>query len=128
MGVPLSAFSIEIVLILVFFLSSRPKFLANDGHLIIESAANRNISFHMVGNGYVNINDVNLLRVLEVARNMSSPAAAPGNSNLADFNTRFTRLTRRVTRIENRSVHHSYRNAVVPKRGVYYVIFTPTFL
>lgn len=73
----------------------------------------------MVGNGYVNINDVNLLRVLEVVRNMSSPAAAPGNSNLADFNTRFTRLTRRVTRIENRSVYYISLCSCPKKRSLH---------
>ena len=52
-----------------YFITSRPVLESRDGNLFISSAKDRNITLKTLGDGFVNINDVNLLRVaLEVIK------------------------------------------------------------
>lgn len=41
----------------------RPVLEAQDGNLIISSAKDRNITLKVLGNGYINVNEINLLHV-----------------------------------------------------------------
>ena len=48
----------------------RPVLESRDGNLFISSAKDRNITLKTLGDGIVNINDINLLRIsLEVIQN-----------------------------------------------------------
>jgi len=42
----------------------RPRFRSENGHLYIESATNHNISLSTKGQGYINVNNENLLHVI----------------------------------------------------------------
>lgn len=56
----------------------RPKFLTENGNLVIESALDKNISFRLKGSSCLNINDVNVMK-LSTGTNQSMSS----NSNLA---------------------------------------------
>lgn len=58
----------------------RPKFLTENGNFIIESAVDKNISFRLKGRGFLNVNDMNVMNILQIeAWNRSNIP----NSNLA---------------------------------------------
>ncbi|EZA59389.1 Cubilin [Ooceraea biroi] len=51
------------------WMDERPVLEARDGHLIISSARDRNITLKIMGGGYVNVNEINLLHVASAAQN-----------------------------------------------------------
>ncbi|KAI4498132.1 hypothetical protein M0802_006618 [Mischocyttarus mexicanus] len=51
------------------FASLRPVLEAQDGNLIISSAKDRNITLKVLGSGYINVNEINLLHVALAAQN-----------------------------------------------------------
>ncbi|KAL9700067.1 hypothetical protein quinque_003508 [Culex quinquefasciatus] len=59
------------------YYENQPKLISSDGHLIIESAVDRNITFSMKGNGFLNVGDLNLLKMLQSLSNVSSSPMVP---------------------------------------------------
>ncbi|XP_035743302.1 cubilin-like [Vespa mandarinia] len=51
------------------WMDERPVLEAQDGNLIISSAKDRNITLKVLGNGYINVNEINLLHVALAAQN-----------------------------------------------------------
>jgi cubilin len=47
----------------------RPVLEARDGHLVISSARDRNITLKIMGGGYINVNEINLLHVASAVMN-----------------------------------------------------------
>ncbi|XP_014605735.1 PREDICTED: cubilin-like [Polistes canadensis] len=63
-------FSILLYLGLTFaWMDERPVLEAQDGNLIISSAKDRNITLKVLGSGYINVNEINLLHVALAAQN-----------------------------------------------------------
>lgn len=48
----------------------RPVLESQDGHLVISSAKDRNITLKIIGGGYVNVNEINLLHVASAVMNI----------------------------------------------------------
>lgn len=48
----------------------RPVLESHDGHLTISSAKDRNITLKILGSGYVNVNEINLLHVASAVMNI----------------------------------------------------------
>ncbi|XP_029722333.2 cubilin homolog isoform X1 [Aedes albopictus] len=81
-----------ILLVLLNFLvqvycyyENQPKLLTNDGHLIIESAVDRNITVLLKGNSFFNVGDVSLGKLLHGLANVSSSSSSssvPSDSSL----------------------------------------------
>lgn len=42
----------------------RPRFRSENGHLYIESSTSHNVSFNTKGQGYINVNNENLLQII----------------------------------------------------------------
>ncbi|KAL1384012.1 hypothetical protein pipiens_013064 [Culex pipiens pipiens] len=59
------------------YYENQPKLISSDGHLIIESAVDRNITISMKGNGFLNVGDLNLLKMLQSLSNVSSSSMVP---------------------------------------------------
>lgn len=59
-------------------MNSRPKLLTENGNFVIESAVDKNISFRLKGSSYLNINDINVMRLFS-----SSNQSVASSSNLA---------------------------------------------
>lgn len=68
-------------IITLFF---RPKLLSNDGHLIIESAVDRNITVILKGNSFFNVGDVSLGKLIQGLANVSSSTVVPPDSSIPD--------------------------------------------
>lgn len=62
------------------YFEDQPKFLTENGNFIIESALDRNITFRVKGNGYLNVNDLN---VLSLVQNGASNSSGASNANIA---------------------------------------------
>jgi hypothetical protein len=72
----------------------RPKIISNDGNLVFEPAMDKNITFRLKGRGYVNINDVNIVHMINSGGNgTNQPANAP---NLLAFQTQLQSLYQTV--------------------------------
>ncbi|XP_055601686.1 cubilin homolog [Uranotaenia lowii] len=54
------------------YYENQPKILTSDGHLIIESAVDRNISITLKGNGFLNVGDLSLRKVIQSLGNVTS--------------------------------------------------------
>lgn len=73
----------------------------------MESAKDRNITFRMQGTGCLNINDINIFKIIEGAGEHPT-SSATGNINriidaeiaIGDLRARATALTNRVYRLE----------------------------
>lgn len=85
----------------------RPRILANDGNIIVESAKDRNISFRLQGGGCLNINDINIFKLIEGA---PDHVGSPGNvidrirtaeESIADLRARDLSHVTRLVRLEN---------------------------
>ncbi|KAF0762933.1 cubilin, partial [Aphis craccivora] len=68
-----SDWSLFILLLMLFsavngLYSNQPRFRSENGHLYIESATNHNISLSTKGQGYINVNNENLLQVIGLAK------------------------------------------------------------
>uniref|UniRef100_A0A2H8TEF1 Cubilin n=1 Tax=Melanaphis sacchari TaxID=742174 RepID=A0A2H8TEF1_9HEMI len=68
-----SKWSLFILLLMLFknvngLYSNQPRFRSENGHLYIESATNHNISLSTKGQGYINVNNENLLQVIGLAK------------------------------------------------------------
>lgn len=48
----------------------RPVLESQDGHLTISSAKDRNITLKIIGGGFVNVNEINLLHVASAVMNI----------------------------------------------------------
>ncbi|XP_029168402.1 cubilin-like [Nylanderia fulva] len=51
------------------WMDERPVLESQDGHLVISSAKDRNITLKIIGGGHVNVNEINLLHVASAAQN-----------------------------------------------------------
>ncbi|XP_055632024.1 cubilin homolog [Toxorhynchites rutilus septentrionalis] len=90
------------------YFENQPKILSNDGHLIIESAVDRNISFFLRGNGYLNVGDFSLGKMIQSLANVSSLSRdipigedSAQLQNLIDVVKGPFGLIKRVTALEN---------------------------
>lgn len=90
-----------------FSINFRPRIIANDGNLIIESAKDRNITFRLQGIGCLNINDINVFKIIE---GTSDHGGSSGNvidrmrtaeESITDLKARNGGLILRIMRLEN---------------------------
>lgn len=54
----------DIIIKLKLILLFRPRFRSDNGHLYIESSTNHNITLNTKGQGYINVNNENLLQII----------------------------------------------------------------
>uniref|UniRef100_A0A0P6JSL8 Putative fibrillin n=1 Tax=Aedes aegypti TaxID=7159 RepID=A0A0P6JSL8_AEDAE len=66
------------------YFENQPKLLSNDGHLIIESAVDRNITVILKGNSFFNVGDVSLGKLIQGLANVSSSTVVPPDSSIPD--------------------------------------------
>ncbi|KAG4066297.1 hypothetical protein HA402_000521 [Bradysia odoriphaga] len=94
---------------------ARPRILATDGNLIVESAKDRNISFRLQGIGCLNINDINILKIIEgAADHVGSPRNVidrikTAEENIADLKAADLSHGVRLVRLENGTNRNSGR-------------------
>ncbi|KAG7199007.1 hypothetical protein KM043_013159 [Ampulex compressa] len=108
----------------VAWMDERPVLEARDGNLIISSAKDRNITLKILGNGYVNVNEINLLQVASAAQSAVRLIDRWRLGYLAEVETNLNRLTnivegpvglqRRIAALEgnddaNATIHHGNR-------------------
>jgi len=55
---------LPLIIIILKQYKFRPRFRSDNGHLYIESATDHNISLNTKGQGYINVNNENLLQVI----------------------------------------------------------------
>ncbi|XP_055528454.1 cubilin homolog [Wyeomyia smithii] len=58
------------------YFENQPKIIANDGHLVIESAVDRNISILLKGNGFLNVGDLSIGKMIQSLVNVTVPSAS----------------------------------------------------
>lgn len=85
----------------------RPRIIATDGNLVVESAKDRNITFRLQGAGCLNVNDVNIFKIIEGA---TDHGGSSGNvidrirtveESIVDLKARDLSHVFRLTRLEN---------------------------
>lgn len=90
------------------FHNCRPRILASDGNLIVESAKDRNITFRLQGVGCLNINDVNIFNIIKGAADHISPSGnvldriKAAEDLIADLRSHDQSHVTRISRLENR--------------------------
>ncbi|EFN89302.1 Cubilin, partial [Harpegnathos saltator] len=75
----------------------RPVLESRDGHLIISSSKDRNITLKIIGSGYVNVNEINLLHVASAAQNATRVIDRWRMGYLAEMESSLQQLTTIVT-------------------------------
>ncbi|XP_033326417.2 cubilin [Megalopta genalis] len=78
------------------WIDERPVLESRDGNLFISAARDRNISLKILGAGYVNVNEINLLHVASAAQNATHLIERLRTGYLADLETNLQRLTQIV--------------------------------
>ncbi|VVC39263.1 EGF-like, conserved site,EGF-like calcium-binding domain,CUB domain,EGF domain,EGF-like calcium- [Cinara cedri] len=106
--------------------SVQPRFRSENGHLYIESSTNRNITIVIKGQGYINVNNENLLQVLgqakeawdvvESFRTNDLPAFTDTIKNILPMIDGPKSLTSRVTALEMQMVN-STAVSTLPAKG-----------
>ncbi|XP_014475365.1 PREDICTED: cubilin [Dinoponera quadriceps] len=79
------------------WMDERPVLESRDGHLIISSAKDRNITLKIMGGGYVNVNEINLLHVASAAQNATRVIDRWRMGYLAEMERSLQQLTTIVT-------------------------------
>ncbi|XP_050461753.1 cubilin-like [Cataglyphis hispanica] len=79
------------------WMDERPVLEAQDGHLVISSAKDRNITLKIIGGGYVNVNEINLLHVASAAQNATRVIDRWRMGYLAEIESSLHHLTSIVT-------------------------------
>ncbi|XP_071569184.1 cubilin isoform X2 [Temnothorax nylanderi] len=79
------------------WMDERPVLESRDGHLIISSAKDRNITLKLMGGGYINVNDINLLHVASAAQNATRVIDRWRMGYLAEMENSLYQLTTIVT-------------------------------
>ncbi|XP_012062648.1 PREDICTED: cubilin [Atta cephalotes] len=79
------------------WMDERPVLESRDGHLIISSAKDRNITLKMIGDGYMNVNEINLLHVASAAQNATRIIDRWRMGYLAEMENSLHQLTTIVT-------------------------------
>lgn len=81
--------------------------MATDGNLIVESAKDRNITFRLQGIGCLNINDINIFKLMEgAADHVGSPGSLvdrirTAEQSIMDLRARDLSHSARLVRLEN---------------------------
>ncbi|XP_078037937.1 cubilin [Augochlora pura] len=75
------------------WMDERPVLESRDGNLFISAARDRNISLKILGAGYVNVNEINLLHVASAAQNATHLIERLRTGYLADLEADLQRLT-----------------------------------
>ncbi|XP_012276352.1 cubilin [Orussus abietinus] len=75
------------------WMDERPVLESRDGNLYISSARDRNITLKILGSGYVNVNDINLLHVTTAARDASRVVERWKTGILLEMELNLQRLT-----------------------------------
>ncbi|XP_054003282.1 uncharacterized protein LOC128889584 [Hylaeus anthracinus] len=78
------------------WMDERPVLESRDGHLFISAAKDRNITLKIVGDGHVNVNEINLLRVASAAQNATHLIERWKTGYLAEVESSLQRLTQIV--------------------------------
>ncbi|KAH0948163.1 hypothetical protein HN011_006977 [Eciton burchellii] len=79
------------------WMDERPVLEARDGHLVISSARDRNITLKIMGGGYINVNEINLLHVASAAQNATRVIDRWQRGYLAVMENTLEQLTTIVT-------------------------------
>ncbi|XP_039305004.1 cubilin isoform X2 [Solenopsis invicta] len=79
------------------WMDERPVLESRDGHLLISSAKDRNITLKIIGSGYINVNEINLLHVASAAQNATRVIDRWRMGYLAEMETSLQQLTTIVT-------------------------------
>ncbi|EFN66210.1 Cubilin [Camponotus floridanus] len=79
------------------WMDERPVLESRDGHLIISSAKDRNITLKITGGGYMNVNEINLLHVASAAQNATRVIDRWRMGYLAEMESSLHQLTTIVT-------------------------------
>ncbi|XP_011637168.1 cubilin-like [Pogonomyrmex barbatus] len=79
------------------WMDERPVLEAQDGHLIISSAKDRNITLKIMGDGYVNVNEINLLHVASAAQNATRVIDRWRMGHMSEMENSLYQLTTIVT-------------------------------
>ncbi|XP_076628821.1 cubilin [Colletes latitarsis] len=78
------------------WMDERPVLESRDGSLFISAARDRNITLKILGNGYVNVNEINLLHVASAAQNATHLIERWRTGYLAEVESNLQRLTQIV--------------------------------
>ncbi|KZC14141.1 Cubilin [Dufourea novaeangliae] len=78
------------------WMDERPVLESRDGSLFISAAKDRNITLKILGDGYVNVNEINLLHVASAAQNATRLIERWRTGYLAEVETGLQRLTQIV--------------------------------
>ncbi|KAL0113327.1 hypothetical protein PUN28_012468 [Cardiocondyla obscurior] len=79
------------------WMNERPVLESRDGHLIISSAENRNITLKITGGGYINVNEINLLHIASAAQDATRVIDRWRMGYLAEMENSLNQLTTIVT-------------------------------
>ncbi|XP_029048305.2 cubilin isoform X2 [Osmia bicornis bicornis] len=78
------------------WMNERPVLESIDGNLIISAAKDRNITLKILGNGYVNVNEINLLHVATSAQSATHLVERWKTGYMAEVESNLQRLTQIV--------------------------------
>ncbi|VVC39264.1 EGF-like, conserved site,EGF-like calcium-binding domain,CUB domain,EGF domain,EGF-like calcium- [Cinara cedri] len=65
--------------------SNQPRFRSENGHLYIESSTSHNVSLNIKGQGYINVNNENLLQIIRLAKEAWDEIESFRSNDLPEF-------------------------------------------